>query len=221
MTGSVQPPVEIESLEVGPFSSNCHLLCPAGSARVLLIDPGDDADRILALLNRRGWSVERYLLTHGHMDHVSALAELINAHPAPVALHPLDAAWAFTAANTMPPYYPDPPRAAPIERHWADGQQWTDLGLTYEVWHTPGHSRGSVSLIFREAGLLFSGDVLFAGAIGRPDLPDGDARTLATSLKRLLTLPDEMRVYPGHGGPTTIGRERKHNPSLRDFGWAG
>ncbi len=221
MTGAAQPPVEVESLEVGPFASNCHVLCPAGSSRALLVDPGDDADRILDLLKRRGWTVDRYLLTHGHMDHVFALAEMLGAQPAPVALHPLDAAWAFTSANTMPPCYVEPPRAVPIARHWADGQRWVDLGLAYEVWHTPGHSRGSVSLVFREAGLLFPGDVLFAGAIGRPDLPGGDARALAASLKRLLTLPDETRVYPGHGGPTTIGRERRHNPYLRDFGWAG
>ena len=221
MTDSAQHPIEIESLEVGPFSSNCHLLCPAGSSRALVIDPGDDADRILDVLRRRGWSVEAYLLTHGHMDHVSALADLASVFSAPVALHPLVAAWAFTTANTMPPYYPDPPRSVPITRDWADGQHWTDLGLSYEVWHTPGHSRGSVSLIFRKARLLFPGDVLFAGAIGRPDLPGGDACFLAASLKRLLTLPDEMRVFPGHGGSTTIGRERRHNPYLRDFGWAG
>lgn len=209
------------SLEVGPFASNCHLVRPRGETQVLVVDPGDEAESIRAVLDPRGWSVAAYLLTHGHMDHVSALAEMVRAFPAPVGLHPRDASWAFREANTMPPFYPTPPRAVPIDREWQEGQQWTDLGLTYEIWETPGHSRGSVSFYFKDAGLLFSGDVLFADSIGRSDLPGGHAPTLAHSIRRLLTLPDEVRVYPGHGPATTIGRERRRNPFLRDFSWAG
>ena len=219
MSGAL--PVDVTSLEVGPFASICHILQPAGSDRVLVVDPGDDAPGIIDLLRERGVQVAAYLLTHGHMDHVTGLAEVAAAFPAPAGMHPRDASWAFSETNVMFPFYDTPPRAVPIARDWQDGQTWTDLGLTYEILDTPGHSRGSVSFLFREQGLLFSGDVLFADGIGRTDLPGGDAPTLVRSLQRLLTLSDETRVYPGHGPATTIGRERKRNPYLRDFSWAG
>lgn len=199
---------------MGPFESNCHLVRPAGADRVWVVDPGDDANRIVAALRDRNWQVEHYLLTHGHMDHVCALADVHAVFPAPVAMHPIDAEWAFTDRNTMPPFYMTPPRAVPILRLLSDGQRWSELGCEYEVLHTPGHSRGSVSFHFPDQGLLFSGDVLFRDSVGRTDLPGGDTPTLFRSLKRLLELPDETRVFPGHGPATTIGRERIHNPFL-------
>lgn len=208
------PSIEIVTIAVGPFESNCHLLRPEGADRVVVVDPGDDASRIIATLRERGWAVACYLLTHGHMDHVNALADVHDAYPAPVAMHPLDAEWAFADRNTMPPFYLVPPRAAPIERSLEDGQRWTDVGLTYDVLHTPGHSRGSVSFHFPDHGVLISGDVLFRDSIGRTDLPGGDAPTLFRSLHRLLELPDETRIFPGHGPATTLGRERARNPFL-------
>lgn len=213
MSGSI--PVEVFSLEVGPFASNCHFIQPAGSRDILLVDPGGDAEAILRILQKHQWRVALYLLTHGHMDHVSALAEVREHQPAPVAMHPTDAAWAFGPANTMPPFFPDPPRATPIDRALAEGQRWTDLGLSYDVLETPGHSRGSVSFHFPDHGLLFPGDVLFQDSVGRSDLPGGDPRVLTRSLQRLLTLPDATHVFPGHGPATTLERERKHNPYLK------
>jgi glyoxylase-like metal-dependent hydrolase (beta-lactamase superfamily II) len=206
--------VDVVTLPVGPFESNCHLIHPAGANLACVVDPGDDADRIIAALRDRGWRVSRYLLTHGHMDHVNALADVRAEFPAPVSMHPLDAAWAFAAQNIMPPFYMTPPRAVPIADLLADGERREDLGLAYEVLHTPGHSPGSVSFYFPDRGLLFSGDVLFRDSIGRTDLPGGDAPTLFRSLKRLLELPDETRVFPGHGPATTLGRERARNPFL-------
>jgi glyoxylase-like metal-dependent hydrolase (beta-lactamase superfamily II) len=181
---------------------------------VWVVDPGDDADQIIAAIRDRGWRVVRYLLTHGHMDHVNALADVHAEFPAPIAMHPLDAVWAFTIRNTMPPFYMTPPRAVTITDHLADGERREEFGLTYEVLHTPGHSVGSVCFYFPDHGLLFSGDVLFRDSIGRTDLPGGDAPTLFRSIKRLLKLPGETRVFPGHGPATTLAHERARNPFL-------
>ncbi|MCO5068552.1 MAG: MBL fold metallo-hydrolase [Kiritimatiellae bacterium] len=213
-------PVEVFSLEVSAFASNCHIIRPAQSDRVIVVDPGGDAETIAEFIRLHGWTVGLFLLTHGHMDHVGALADVADQFPAPIAMHPLDAEWAFGVKNTMPPYFNEPPRAATISRDLQDGQTWTDFGLTYEVLETPGHSPGSVSFYFREQALLFSGDVLFAGSIGRSDLPGGNPRVLAQSLQRLLTLPNTTRIFPGHGAKTSIGKERAHNPFLRDLSWA-
>lgn len=209
-------PVEVTTLTVGAFGSNCHLLVRAGSRQAVLIDPGDEADRILAHLRENRMGVASILLTHGHMDHVTGLAEVARAFPkAPIGLHPADARWAFTPANSMPPYYETPAAPAKIDRAWAEGQVWTDDGLTCEIIEIPGHSPGSVGFHFRSLGLLFSGDVLFAGSVGRTDLPGGHAPTLVRSLQRLMTLPDSTVVHPGHGPATTIGGERRENPFLR------
>lgn len=204
--------MDVLGVAVGPFASNCYIAGAPGAREVLVIDPGDDADQIARILQARELTPVCYLLTHGHMDHVSALADLREQFPAPVAMHPLDAEWAFTIRNTMPPFYIRPPRAVPIDRSLADGQEWEDAGLRYRVLHTPGHSRGSVSLYFPDAGVLFPGDVLFRDSIGRTDLPGGDVQAIYESLRRLFELPDETRVYPGHGPETTIGRERRYNP---------
>ncbi len=213
-------PVEVFSLEVSAFASNCHFVHPAGSDSILVVDPGGDAESIAEFIRLHDWTVALYLITHGHMDHVGALADIAEQLPAPVAMHRLDAEWAFGIKNTMPPYFNEPPRSVPIDRDLKAGQTWTDLGLTYEIIETPGHSPGSVSFYFREQALLFSGDVLFAGSIGRSDLPGGNPRILAHSLKQLLTLPDTTRVFSGHGPETSIGEERVRNPFLRDFSWA-
>ncbi len=221
MSDPASSSLDVVSLEVGPFASNCHLLYPASSPHALVVDPGDDAPLIIDSLRNRGRPVAFYLLTHGHMDHVSALAEVAAVFPAPVGLHPRDASWAFTLRNTMPPYYAEAPRSVAIDRAWAEGQHWTDAGLSYEILETPGHSPGSVAFHFTDHAMLFAGDVLFQDSIGRADLPGGDASVLGRTLKRLLELPDETRVYPGHGPATTIGRERRRNPYLRDFSWCG
>ncbi len=208
------------TLTVGLFASNCYILHAAPAREALVIDPGDEAERIAATLREHRLKPVLYLLTHGHMDHVSGVAELAAGMPAPVAMHPLDARWAFTGVNAAPPYY-DTPRAPPaIERTLAEGQEWADAGFHYRVIETPGHSPGSVSFYFPEAGLLFPGDALFAGAVGRTDLPGGHAPTLWNSLQKLVSLPGETKVYPGHGPATSLNRERKTNPYLLSNRWA-
>lgn len=206
--------MQVESLTVGLFASNCHFLVADGG-RALVVDPGGEPERLLTLLDERGWIPAAYLLTHGHVDHVHALAPLHARYPAPIGLHPLDAAWAFTDLNAYPPYYDTPVAPPRLDRAWADGEEWTDAGLTYRVIETPGHSPGGVCFHFPAEKVLLAGDTLFQGSVGRTDLPGGDARLLAASLRKLLTLPDETVVYCGHGPRTTIGRERRSNPFLR------
>ncbi len=209
----------IETLVVSLFQSNCFILHREGEAEALVIDPGDNAPDILALLERKHLNVAAYLLTHGHVDHVYALAEMVEARPAPVAMHPDDAKWAFTERAAFPPYYGAPQAPPRIDRELADGQTWTDIGLTYRVIATPGHSPGGVAFYFEEDKLLLSGDSIFRGSIGRSDLPGADPATLAASLKKLLTLPDDVTIHCGHGPATTIGHERKTNPFLQDYTW--
>jgi len=212
--------IHVDSLVVSLFESNCFILHKDDDTDVIVIDPGDDAPDIIAHLRTNQLVPALYLLTHGHVDHVSGLAEMVSAFPAPVALHPKDAAWAFSDRAAFPPYY-DKPKAPPrIDRSLADNQEWTDIGLTYRVIETPGHSPGGVAFYFHDEKIVFSGDNLFRGSIGRSDLPGANPAVLAASLKKLLTLPDETVVHCGHGPTTTIGAEKKTNPYLKSFSWA-
>ncbi|HMP74217.1 MAG TPA: MBL fold metallo-hydrolase [Kiritimatiellia bacterium] len=213
--------MEVFILVTGPYEENCLIVYPGSGDEVLVVDPGDDAEGIVEWLKARGWRPALYLLTHGHIDHVSGLAEVHREFPAPVAMHPADEVWAFTDLAALPPYYEKPESPGPAERKLADGQAWTDLGLRYEVMGTPGHSPGGVAFYFPEEKVVLSGDSLFAGSIGRSDLPLADPPQLSRSLDRLMELPDEVVVYPGHGPTTTIGGERRTNPYLRDRRWAG
>ncbi len=202
--------MNIETLVVGELQVNCPIVW--GEAKqALVIDPGGDAEAILDFLDQHDLDVAAYLLTHGHVDHVSAVAALYDARPAPIAIHPADGSWAFGEANEFVPYYGPPDRPAEVERELEEGQTWEDGGLTYRVIETPGHTPGSVCFFFPESNALIVGDTLFAGSVGRTDLPGGNSRDLKESLKRLKTLDDNITVYPGHGPATTIGREKQVN----------
>lgn len=206
--------MRIRSLEVGLFASNCHIISNH-QGEALVIDPGDEAGRIIDHFRDNHLTISHYLITHGHVDHVSALAEVVEAFPAPIAMHPIDAAWAFKPINQMPPYYGPPQAPASIDRDLEDGQEWMDAGFHYRVLFTPGHAPGHVSFYFQDSGVLFAGDVLFRGSIGRLDLPGGSVTDMEASLRKLMELPDDTIVYPGHGPSTTIGEERRTNPFLR------
>jgi hydroxyacylglutathione hydrolase len=206
--------MNIETIVVGQFQVNCSVVW--GPARqAIVIDPGEDAEVILDFLAERNLEVAAYLLTHGHVDHVSAVAALHEARPAPVAIHPADGSWAFGDANQMVPFYGPPARPARIERELEDGQTWEDGGLTYRVIETPGHTPGGVCFHFPESNALIVGDTLFAGSVGRTDLPGGNSRVLQESLRRLQKLDDSITVYPGHGPTTTIGHEKRTNFFMR------
>lgn len=206
--------MKVIPIGVGTFQVNCYVVA-SGTRQALVVDPGDDAGIIAVTLRQNELTVAAYLITHGHMDHVSGLAEMTRTFPAPVAMHPDDETWAFSSANKALPYYDCPERPGSIDRLLVHGQTFEDAGLRYEVIATPGHSPGGICYYFPDEKILFSGDTLFMGTIGRTDLQGSDEKLMEQSLKRLAKLPDETIVYPGHGPHTTIGQEKRSNPFLQ------
>ena len=207
--------MDIEARVTGFIEENCYFATRPEARQTVVIDPGDDAPRLRDRLRELGTTVVAYLLTHGHVDHLTALADLSEAFPAPVYLHPLDAAWCFTGRNTLPGFYdaPDSPRSPVVPVR--EGSVLELAGARWSVLETPGHTPGGVCWKLEPDLALFSGDTLFRGTAGRTDLPGGDSRALARSLLKLAALPDRLAVYPGHGDPTTIGHEKRHNYFMR------
>ena len=206
--------INIKEIVVGAFEVNCWVLW-GSDCRAVVVDPGADADRIQSFLSANNLSVAAYMLTHGHIDHISGLTDMLAAHPAAVGISIEDGEWAFDEEHQMlpfcAPFYTVTPRPAEIARHLADGGEWPDCGTTCHIISTPGHTPGSVCIYFESAGLLIAGDTLFQGSVGRTDLPGGDSRVLSESLIKLAALPDATRVFPGHGPATTIAREKRTN----------
>ena len=206
------PGMKFEVFPVGPFQANCSVLWE-NPVRAWVVDPGADGAFLLARLEKLGLKPGLVVLTHGHFDHVSAVNEIVSAFPVSVHLHAQDAAWAFTPANAMAPYRPTA-RPAGLETGNRDGDTLACGGLTATLLHTPGHTPGSCCLYFEKEGLLVAGDTLFAGSVGRTDLPGGSWESMQATLARLKTLPDDIRVICGHGPMTTIGAEKRGNPYL-------
>ena len=206
--------MHIDILTLGPFAANCYILSNDDN-QALVIDPGFDPDTIDARLSSKDLAVTGYILTHGHMDHVSGLAGLLAIRPAPVAMHPADFTWAFTDANGWEPYYSVPTGPDKLDTEFTDNQSLTGLDTEYTVYESPGHSPGGVLIHFPEQKLLFTGDTLFAGSIGRTDLPRSNPEDMERSLERCKQFPPDTRVFPGHGPETSIGRELATNPFLR------
>lgn len=202
--------MHVETVVVGEFQVNCYIAW-ADPKRAFVVDPGADAGLIREVLSAHGLSVEGYVLTHGHMDHISALADLCGTGAANVFLHPADEKWAFTGVNDWPPFYAVPVRPGAKILTSGDAAGREIGGLRWQVLETPGHTPGSVCYYLPEEKMLFSGDTLFAGSVGRTDFPGGDGRALQGSLRRLAALPDDVAVYAGHGPETTIGHEKRTN----------
>ena len=192
--------MKITTIPLGLYQTNCYIL--AEGDRCLVIDPGDEAEKLLALLQQHSLTVEAVLLTHGHFDHVGAVKTLAAETDCRVFLHEeeLTLPAAMTAGKL---YYTD---------LYKEGDRLTLAGMSFEVLHTPGHTPGSVCLRFDQH--LFSGDTLFAGSCGRTDFPGSSPAAMVRSLSRLSKLEDDLKVYPGHGEDTTIGEEKRYNPYL-------
>lgn len=199
------------------MQTNCYLVGCEETSQAAIIDPSWDGRSILAMAENDGWQITHILLTHAHFDHIGGLQELKSATGAPIFAHP-DAVDMLRDATMSAAFFgmriPQPP---PPDDMLADGQVLAVGDLQLHVLYTPGHAPGHVCFHLPDYGVLFDGDVLFQGSIGRTDLPGGDYDALMTSIKgRLLTLPDDTRVFSGHGSPTTIGQERRTNPFLFD-----
>jgi hydroxyacylglutathione hydrolase len=214
--GLMTPGLIRETFPVGPLACNCTILGDEEAHEAIVIDPGDDISRIYKRLSELGLRLKQILVTHGHIDHVGGALKLKKLTGAPIFLNPGDlpqlkimadqAAWLGVAT---------PETAAPDES-LADGLVVGLERYPATVMHTPGHTQGSVCLHFAPLKLLIVGDTLFAGSIGRTDLPGGNFEQIIDSIKtRLLALPDETDVQPGHGPTTTIGDEKKRNPFLQ------
>ena len=204
----------VTSLAVGPIQANCFIVGCEETRKAAVIDPGDEADRILKALAEKSLTVVAIINTHGHFDHVGANKRMKDVTGGQLIIHALDApllnrisasaaAWGMTGEDSPPP-----------DRTVEDGDTISVGSLTFSVIHTPGHTPGGISV--HTNGSVFVGDTLFAGSIGRTDFPGGDYGTLILSIqKKLFTLDEDTVVYPGHMGTTTIGREKHHNPFAR------
>jgi glyoxylase-like metal-dependent hydrolase (beta-lactamase superfamily II) len=206
-----------EILPVGPLQCNCSVIGDETSREAIVIDPGDDIEDVLALVRKHHLQVKQIVITHAHIDHVGGAMKLRTATGAPILLNQNDytllkmldvqAAWIGVAT----------PEKVEIDQNLGDADTVKAGSLAAQVLHTPGHTEGSVCLYFPAEKKLFAGDTLFAGSIGRTDLPGGSYEKILHSLhQRVLALPDETVVIPGHGPVTTIGEERESNPFLQE-----
>ena len=210
--------MDVRQFTVGPVAENCYLLRAEGSDRALIVDPGDEADRILAAVDELGVTVEGILLTHCHFDHIGAVAPVARETGAPVWCPQIEVPVLADIMSFVPF-----PGIGPYESYEADetvsgGERLELAGLEIDVLFTPGHSPGHVTYSIPDQAALFSGDVLFQGSVGRTDLPGGDWATLLESIRGLVDgHPEETTVYPGHMGITTLGAERASNPFLAEL----
>lgn len=200
--------MQVKVLQVGPIGTNCYLLEDEKAHVAAVIDPGDEAGRILQVIKDDGVDVKYILLTHGHYDHTTAVSELHQALPqAEIYIHKADANGAGSRLFPLAGQIPD-------LKFYDEGDALTLGELTIQVLHTPGHSKGSVTL--KVGDVLFCGDTLFAGSCGRTDLAGGSYAEIMASLKKLGQLPGDYHVCPGHDVTSTLERERRSNPFLRE-----
>lgn len=209
--------MEVARFTVGPVAENCYLIKQPGSNKALIIDPGDEAERILEAVEEVGVDVEAILLTHCHFDHIGAVAPVAAATGAPVYCPEIELMLLSDIMSFVPPGF------GPFENYEADhsvsgGETLGLAGFELDVIFTPGHSPGHVTYSVKGEQAIFSGDVLFQGSVGRVDLPGGDWPTLAESLKTLVEgHPAETAVFPGHMDVTTLGQELETNPFLAEI----
>ncbi len=206
---------EIRVFAGGPFGENTYLVFDADSKAGVLVDPGAVTPSALSEVERLEVELEAVLLTHAHLDHIEGLAAVRRVSPAPIHLHPADRPIYDAVTDHAAVFGVSVERPPPPDVNLAHGQTVTFAGSDWEVRHAPGHAPGHVVFYSEAHEVCLAGDVVFAGSIGRSDLPGGDFRTLMASIRReILSLPDGTRLLTGHGPETTVGHERRTNPFL-------
>ena len=209
--------MDVRCLTVGPVAENCYLVRGDGAEHALIVDPGEEPDRILSLVDELGVKVDAILLTHTHFDHIGAVAPVARATGAPVYCPELEVPVLADIMSWVPPGF-GPYEGYDADRALRGGERLELAAFEIDVLHTPGHSPGHVTYSIPAEAALFSGDVLFQGSVGRVDLPGGDGPTLMKTLRSLAEdFPEETTVYPGHMGITTLGSERATNPFLAEL----
>jgi hydroxyacylglutathione hydrolase len=209
------PPLHVLQLPLGPIQTNCYIVGDDSTGEAVVIDPGDEAVRVLDALAERQWTCRHILLTHAHFDHIGAVADLVEATSAPLAIHPAELPL-YRAGGGAAAFGLDGPPVPEPDVLLVPGQALQIGSLRFEVLFVPGHTVGHVAFYHAGGPAVFSGDVLFQQGIGRTDLPGGDYDQLMRSLREvLLELPDDTVVCSGHGPTTTIGAEREENPFLQ------
>ena len=204
--------MNVETFTVGAFQENCYLIVDDRSRKAVIVDPGGEGERLVEAIEKSGAELEAIWITHAHVDHVGAIASIKRRWDVPVYLHPADRRLYEAASRQAEVYgvpFEEPP---PPDREFADGQRLELGDAEFTVMHAPGHAPGHV--VIYGQGMALVGDCLFAGSIGRTDLPFSNPPHLAESLKKIADLPPETVVYPGHGMETTIAEERLSNPFL-------
>ena len=205
-----------EMLPVGPLQCNCSVIGDETTREAMVIDPGDDIEDVAAIISKHNLKVKQIVITHAHIDHVGGAMKLRTATGAPILLNQNDYALLKMIDVQATWVGMESPGEVKIDAELAHGENLSAGSLSANVLHTPGHSEGSVCLYFPTEKLLIAGDTLFAGSIGRTDLPGGSFEKIMRSLhQRVLALPDDTVVIPGHGPKTTIGDEREGNPYLK------
>jgi glyoxylase-like metal-dependent hydrolase (beta-lactamase superfamily II) len=202
----------VRAITVGPFQENCYLLVDEASRDAVLVDPGDEPERLIEAVEREKVTLRAVWITHAHLDHVGGIAGVVRRFTVPVYLHPLDRELYEGAAEQGRQYGVRIEAPPPPDHELADGDTLAVGSLSFGVIHVPGHAPGHVAFVGE--GVTFGGDCLFAGSIGRTDLPLCDGRAMQKSLQRFAGLPAGMVVYPGHGPATTIDEELRTNPFL-------
>ena len=203
--------ITVHTLVLGPLQTNCYVAHAETSNTCVVIDPAFSADEILAFTDEKGLKIEALLLTHGHFDHVGAAMDLLFKTGCKLWMHADDFHMPATPMNDY--LYPLHDKKLPNTFFFLPEEEIEAAGLTLSVLETPGHTAGSVC--YRCGNVLFSGDTLFAGGCGRTDLPGGDWNTIRKSLHTLAQIPENLRVYPGHGESTTLAQEKQYNPYMR------
>jgi hydroxyacylglutathione hydrolase len=209
---------QIETIIVGPFEVNCYLVLDAVSKDLVIIDPGAEPETIARHIHALGGKPKGVLLTHGHGDHIGGVMNLLEQYPVPLIAGNHEAQYLADPQFNLSGHFGPAITTRPADQWMADEDLITCGSLHLRVLATPGHTTGGVSYLDEEEGVLFCGDTLFQGSIGRTDFPGSSLNQLMESIRqKILTLPDEIICYPGHGPRTTVGAERRSNPFLLEY----